>query len=63
MPCRHLTGGARAVGALADAQDGWTLHGLLWYMGHVMRQRKLLWNTDADWGRLRTGYVLLTRRC
>jgi hypothetical protein len=22
MPGRHLTGGARAVGALADAQDG-----------------------------------------
>jgi hypothetical protein len=24
MPCRHVTGGARAVGALADAQDAWT---------------------------------------
>jgi hypothetical protein len=28
MPSRHVTGGARAVGALADAQDAWTLHGL-----------------------------------
>jgi hypothetical protein len=25
MPSRHVTGGARAVGALADAQDAWTL--------------------------------------
>jgi hypothetical protein len=28
MPCRHVTGGARAVGALADAQDAWTFNGL-----------------------------------
>jgi hypothetical protein len=25
MPSRHVTGGARAGGALADTQDAWTL--------------------------------------
>jgi hypothetical protein len=34
-----VTGGARAVGALADAQDAWTLHGLpLGTLTHGMRK-------------------------